>query len=454
MLRSRFPRLGWAILVSLFGSGAPASLHADDWPQWLGPQRDGVWRETGILEKFPPEGPRVLWRTAIGSGFAGPAVVGEHVYVMDRQGATLPKGAEAPPRNGGLAGSERIVCLHAPTGKLHWKHEYECPYTINYPSGPRTTPVVHQGKVYTLGSMGDLYCLDAATGKVQWSRHFVKDFNVKPPLWGWSASLLLEGDKVFALVGGEGSAVVAFHKDTGKEIWRALTVEEVGYAPPMLFEAAGKRQLLIWHTEAVNALDPQTGTLYWSIPYPEVPPVRPGITVSTPQKAGELLFFTSVHHGPLMLQLAADKPGARVLWKGKSNNVAKPDGLHCLMSSPVLQDGHIYGVCAFGELRCLKADTGERLWETYAATTGKKALFGNAFLVLQGKRFFIFNEKGDLILAKLTPQGYEELDRAHVLEPTLTSRGRDVVWSHPAFAQRCVYLRNDKEIICLSLAAG
>src|SRR5205823_709716 len=138
-------------------------------------------------------------------------------------------------------------------------------------------------------------------------------------------------------------------------------------------------------------------------------------------KVGDLLFFTSPHHGSLLLQLAADKPGARVLWKGKSNNVAKPEGLHSLMSTPIVKNGHVYGVCAFGELRCLKLDTGERLWETYAATTGKKTFFGTAFLVVQGDRFFIFNEKGDLIIAKLTPQGYEEIDRAHLLEPTLTS---------------------------------
>lgn len=449
------PLLGWAVLVPLLWSGAAGFVRAADWPQWLGPQRDGVWRETGILAKFPSGGPRVLWRTEIGGGFSGPAVVGEHVYITDRQGPKLPKGAEAPPRKDGLAGSERILCLSATTGKILWKHEYDCPYTIFYPSGPRTTPLVAQGKVYTLGSMGDLYCLDAATGQVHWSKHFVKDYNVKAPVWGWSAHLLLVGDNIISLVGGQGSAVVAFHKDTGKEAWRALTVEEIGYAPPMLIEAAGQSQVLIWHTEAVNALDPETGQIYWSVAFPaDVAPVRPAITVGTPRQAGDLLFVTSPHHGPLMLKLAADKPGASVVWKGKSNNLSKPDGLHCLMGTPVLKDGHIYGVCGFGELRCLKSDTGERLWETYAPTTGKKTFYGTAFLVPQEDRFFIFNETGDLILAKLTPTGYEEIDRTHLLEPTLTSRGRDVVWSHPAFAQRCVFVRNDQEIICVSLAAG
>jgi outer membrane protein assembly factor BamB len=431
----------------------PARALALDWPQWLGPRRDGVWRETGILDKFPSGGPRVLWRTPVGPGFTGPAVAGEHVYMLDRQGNPLPKGAETPGK-GGLSGSERVFCLNAADGKLAWKHEYDCTYKIYYPSGPRTTPVIQDGKVYTLGAMGDLYCLDAATGKVNWSRNFVKDYKATPPVWGWSAHLLVDGDKVISLVGGEGSAVVAFHKDTGKELWRALTIEEIGYAPPMIYEAAGKRQLIIWHSEAVNSLDPETGSVYWSIPFPaDGKPVRPAITIATPRKAGDLLFITSVHHGSLMLRLSSDKPGAAVVWQGRSNNVSKPDGLHTMMANPVLKEGYIYGICAFGELRCLEAATGKRLWESYSATTGKKTFYGTAFLVPHEDRFFVFNERGDLIIARLTPQGYEEIDRAHLLEPTLTSRGRDVVWSHPAFAHRCIFVRNDKEIICVSLAS-
>jgi outer membrane protein assembly factor BamB len=432
---------------------ALSSARADDWPQWQGPQCDGVWRETDILEKFPKDGPTVVWRAEIGGGFTGPAVAGGHVYVMDRQGTPLGKGVESPGKQG-LVSKERILCLKADTGKVVWQHEYNCVYKIYYPSGPRTTPVVHEGKVYTLGAMGDLHCLDAATGEVIWAKSLPRMYQVKPPVWGYAGHLLVEGGKVFSLVGGKDSAAVAFDKDTGKEIWRALTVEEIGYAPPMLFEAGGKRQLIIWHTEAVNSLDPDTGRLYWSEKFPANGQfVRPEITTATPRKLGDLLFFTSAHHGPFVLKLAADKPAATVLWQGKSDNVAAADGLHSLMSSPVVKDGHVYGVCAFGELRCLKADTGERLWETYAATTGKKALFANAFLIPHGERFFIFNEKGDLIIARLTPKGYEEIDRAHLLEPTLTSRGREVVWSHPAFANRCVYVRNDKEIICVSLAA-
>src|SRR5262245_13400979 len=235
---------------------------ADDWPRWQGPRGDGVWREAGILKKFPAGGPKVLWRREIGGGFTGPAIAGGKVYVMDRQGEQFAKGKEAPTK-AGLRGSERILCLDAADGKLLWKHEYVCLYTIRYARGPRTTPVVHGGKVYTLGAMGDLFCLDAAGGKVLWSKNLAKEYKTKPPVWGYAAHPLVDGDTLYTLAGGDGSAVVALDKDSGKERWRALTVEEVGYAPPVMIEAGGQRQLIVWHTEALNSLNPKTGEVLW-----------------------------------------------------------------------------------------------------------------------------------------------------------------------------------------------
>jgi outer membrane protein assembly factor BamB len=429
------------------------AARADDWPQWLGPRRDGVWRETGILTKFPSGGPKVLWRAALGPGYTGPAVQGGRVFVMDRQGAQPEKGAEGSGKNG-LPGRERVLCLDAKTGAAVWEHGYDCTYKISYASGPRCTPTVHQGKVYALGTMGDLHCLDAATGQLVWAKNFVREYRCRPPVWGWASHPLVDGDKVITLVGGAGSAVVAFHKDTGKELWRSLTIREVGYAPVVIVEAGGKRQLIAWHTEAVNSLDPETGNLYWSEKFPaEVAPVRPGITVPTPLQIGDRLYFTCCHHGSLLLELAKDRPAARVVWKGKSHNISKADTLNSLISTPAVKDGYVYGVCVFGELRCLDLQTGRRLWQTYADTCGKKTLFATAFLNRQGDQFFIFNDRGDLMIARLTPKGYEEVDRAHLLEPTLFARGRDVVWSQPAYANRCLFVRNDKEIICVALAA-
>jgi outer membrane protein assembly factor BamB len=423
-------------------------LLADDWPQWLGPKRDSVWRESGILEKFPASGPRIVWRTEIGGGYAGPAVAGGRVYVIDRQLETGTKNPADPFARGIIPGSERVLCLNEADGKLLWKHEYGCPYSVSYPAGPRATPLVSGGKVYTLGAEGNLCCLDARGGKLLWSRDFKKDYNAKTPLWGFSGNPLLDGKRLICLAAGEGTTVVALDKDTGSEIWHALTAKEPGYSSPMIYEAGGKRQLIILHPEAANSLDPGTGKVYWSEPYK----ARAGMTIPTPRLLGDELFFTTFYNGSLMVRLDHNKPAETPMWRTKKESEKDTTELNAVMCTPFLEDGYIYGVCSYGQLRCLKADTGERVWETFQATTGGEPVrWANAFIVKNGDRFFLFNEKGDLIIAKLSPRGYEEISRAHLLEPTGDAAGRSVVWTHPAFANRRVYVRNDKEIVCADL---
>jgi outer membrane protein assembly factor BamB len=432
---------------------------ADDWPQWLGPKRDGVWRETGIVKKLPADGPKVLWRTPIKGGYSGPAVAAGRVYVLDR---VLAEGSQNPEdpfnRKAIIPGSERVLCLDEKNGAILWKHEYDCPYQISYPAGPRTTPVVAGGKVYTLGAMGDLCCLDAAEGKVVWSKKLPKAYKAAVPLWGFAAHPLVDGDRLICLVGGKGSAAVAFDKDTGKEIWRALSAPEIGYAPPLLIEAGGKRQLIIWHPKAVNSLDPKTGAVYWTEPFPRRGQIKAGMTIPTPRFTGGLLLVSAFYNGAMMLKLDADQPSAKVLWQqgGRSEEPDDTEALHAVMATPFIKDGYIYGVCSYGELRCLKAGTGERVWMTRQPTGGKVLRWANAFLVENGDRFFLFNELGDLIIARLSPKRYEEISRAHILDPTNSMAGfggpRLVLWSHPAFADRCMFARNDNEIVCVSLA--
>lgn len=446
--------LRWILLIGATLLVPSARGFGADWPQWLGEDRDGVWRETGLLERFPPGGPRVVWRAPLGMGNSGPAVAKGRVYVMDRQPALGADGKPAPSENGKSPGKERLVCLNAADGKPVWEYAYDCPYSIAYRTGPRVTPLVRDGRVYTLGAMGDLYCLDTARGAVRWHKNLGTAYKAKPPVWGWAASPLLDGDLLYCLAGGEGSAVVALNKDTGAEVWKALTSEEICYSPPILLEAGGKRQLIVWLSDSINGLDPATGKAYWTLPYPpEGEPQRPAVSISQVRHSGDLLFVTSYYHGPLLLKLAADHPAASIVWKDKTVKATRPIGLHSLMSTPVIKDGYIYGVCANGELRCCDVKTGDQLWETYAAVAGKKADCGTAFLIPQGDRFVLFNDNGELILANLTPKGYAEIDRAQILEPVEASRGRQVVWAHPAFANRCVYARNNKEMVCVSLAA-
>jgi outer membrane protein assembly factor BamB len=421
-----------------------APVLADDWPQWMGPNRDSVWRETGIVDRFPKEGLTVKWRTPIAAGYSGPAVVGGKVFVTDyvRERGEV---ANSPDARNELQGHERVLCLDAATGSLIWKEQYRRPYRLSYAAGPRATPTVDNGKVYTLGAHGDLLCLDVERGAVIWRKDLEKEFKVETPLWGFCGHPLIDGDRLICLVGGPGSVVVAFDKHTGQEIWRALSAPEPGYCPPTMIEAGGTRQLLIWHPESINSLDPTTGELYWSHP------LEPAfaMSITAPRMAGNYLYASAIGFIAALFRLDESSPGAEVVWRGDAKT-----GVFCSNSTPIIDEGVIYGVgCRKGELCAVRLKTGKRLWETLSFTSGARpANQGTVFLVKHEDRYFLFNEQGDLILAKLTAEGHQELGRFHVLEPTNEAFGRDVVWSHPAFADRCVFARNDKEVVCVSLA--
>ena len=433
------------------------ALHADDWPQWLGPQRDGVWRESGIVGSFATNGLPIKWRVSINAGYVGPAVVGQRLFMVDRVAGKAPERKRGDRSLPSIPGNERVVCLDVQTGKTLWEHAYDAAYRISYPAGPRATPVVADDRVFTLGAMGDLLCLRATNGQVVWSRSFLKDYTLdNPPAWGWAAHPVLDGPRLICLVGGSNSVVVAFDKDTGTEIWRALSAEEIGYAPPMIYKVGNRRHLIIWHPEAVTGLDPATGKVLWSQPYPVGgKPQRPEVTIATPRWDGRRLFVTSFYQGALLMEPSDNPPGVQVVWNRRSTRHSEMnDGLHTTLGTPIIRDGYIYGVCGFGEFRCLDLATGDRKWESYALTGGEKGLFANAFMVEQAGRFWVWNDHGELILAKLQPGGLNELSRTKLLDPVEHTRGRDVLWCHPAFANRCAYMHNGKELICVSLAAG
>ena len=435
-------------LILSFGIGLSNTL-ADEWPQWLGPKRDGIWREAGIIKRFPENGPKTLWRVPIGGGYAGPAVAGGRVFVTDRQLSTGARNPSNPFERGHIPGTERILCLNEKTGEVLWSHQYDCAYSVSYPAGPRATPTVDGNRVYTLGAEGHLLCLNASTGEIIWKTDFREVYSAKTPVWGFAGHPLVDGPRLLCLAGGPGSVAVCLDKMTGREIWKTLSAREPGYSPPTIIHAGGTRQLIIWHPESINSLNPETGELYWTQPFR----VRSGLTVPTPRQLGNRLFITAFYNGPMMLELDPAKPAFTLAWKGNRNSEKNTDKLHSIMPTPFLEDGHIYGVCSYGQLRCLRADTGERIWEDLTATRGGKSVrWGNAFIVKHEDRFFLFNELGDLIIARMTPKGYRELDKTHLLEPTNQAAGRDVVWSHPAFASRNVYVRNDNEIIAVSMA--
>ena len=442
-----------ALLVMTFFSTA----RADDWPQWLGPRRDSIWREPGLATAIPAAGLPVKWRVPVAGGYSGPAVADGRVYVMDyvaREGELV----NGPNDRTLRAGTERLLCLDAATGRLLWKYEYDCPYSISYASGPRCTPTVADGRVYALGAEGNLACLDAATGRLLWSKDFKTLYAAPTPIWGFCGHPLVEGDLLVCLVGGPGSVAVAFDRVTGAERWKALTASESGYCPPTMIESAGVRQLVIWDADNLNALDPATGRVLWS------QPLKPmyGMSIMAPQVAdtprGQVLFASGIGRVAALYALAADAPAARLLWRGEPKSA-----VFCANATPFIAGDTLYGCdCDTGMLTAVALDDGRRLWETLEPTTGgeRRSKHGTAFLVRQAEgvagdpagttRTWIFSETGDLILARLSPEKYEELGRTRLLDPTNECFGREVVWSHPAFANGCILVRNDRELVCVS----
>lgn len=434
-------RSGLFILVGL--SFAVDSLPAEDWPQWRGVRRDGIWRAEGIIDSIPESGLEVKWRQPVGGGYSGPAVAEGLVYLTDYVRTS------GDPRNGPgtinqLQGTERVLCLNAESGEVVWKHEYDCPYRVSYPSGPRTTPTVDGDRVYTFGAEGHLLCLAAKTGEGIWSKQMRDIYQAKTPVWGFSAHPLILGDTLYCLVGGSGSVVVALNKLTGDEQWKALSASEPGYSPPTLIDAGGTQQLIIWDADKLNSLNPKNGELYWS------QPLKPdyAMSIMAPQKSGDFLFASGIGDVGALFKLNQEQPGAELIWRGTNRSA-----VYCANSTPFFADETIYGNdCRSGALIAVDAKDGHRLWQTFAPTTGERpAAHGTAFIVKHKEKFFLFNEQGDLMTANLTPAGYTETGRFHVLDPTNEAFGRKVVWTHPAFAQGCCFVRNDEEIVCVSL---
>lgn len=433
-------RLWFLVCVGLLFA---TRLLAEDWPQWMGPQRDNVWRESGIVEKFPEGGPKIAWRTPIAGGYAGPAVADGRVFVTDYMAeGTLGKDNFARQE---FSGNERVLCLDEATGKELWKHEYPVKYTISYPAGPRCTPAVDGNRVYTLGAEGNLFCFDVETGKVLWSKNLPEEYKTKTALWGYANHPLVDGNKLITVAGGEGSYLVAWDKTTGKELWRALTSTSQTYSPPSIIRAGGKRQLLIPMPDALASVDPETGRELWSEPYD----ATNGLVIMTPILWQNYVFLGGFDKRNLMVQLAIRKLPAEIAWKNVPKHAISPVNVQ-----PIVEGDTMYGFDQDGQLYGVALPDGDRLWNTPAPLGERPVRSGTAMIVRQGDRYWLFTENGDLIIARLSPKGYEEVDRAHVIEPTNEAWGHEVVWSMPAYANRHAFIRNDKEIISVDLAGN
>ncbi len=447
----------WTVLILADWASAQGT---SDWPKWMGPSGDAVWRETGILEQLPAEGPPVKWRVPIGGGYTGPSVAGGSVFVMDRT-AGPERDAEvlaALKKSGTLPGGERVLCLDQETGEIKWQHEYPCDYRISYPSGPRCTPNVDGDRVYTLGAMGDLKCLRVNDGSVIWEKRFSDVYTrdgkpLKPPVWGYASHPVIDGSRLIVPVGGEGSAVVALDKMTGEELWKNGTSSDIAYAPLVFFGEGDNRQLLFWHADGVDSFNPATGEQFWHHKFPEVQ-TQPGATTSimTPQIIGDLFFVSEYFSGSLLLRLKSCPPRVEELFRSATDDPRHKNDMNTLMTTPVIRDGLVYGVTGDGIFRCNRLENGEKVWENPTFMGDEPADFATVFMVENEGRYFSLDDQGKLSILRLTETGYEQSSQCQLIEATENARGRTVVWSHPAFANRCIFARNNREIICFDLA--
>jgi outer membrane protein assembly factor BamB len=381
------------------------------------------------MESFPPGGLKVAWRATVGRGWSSPVVAQGRAYVTDVE--------LKPP-----TASERVLCFDQVNGQPLWSHQY----AVNYPDwafspdagGPRATPIVRDGKLYTLGALGHLFCLDAASGFVVWEKSLAKEYGVKE-FTGITASPLIDEQLLILFICGTPDAcVVALDRNSGKEAWRALA-DSFTYSSPIVLTVGGRKQLIVWTQEAVTSLDPATGRTLWR----EQLRTPGDQAVSTPFFSDDRLLI-----GGLMLKLDRDKPAASVLWpeaRAASRRILSNT------STALVQGDYVFSAKTSGELVCLETGTGRQVWQNDTVTSLKNG--SSIHLTPNGDSVLLFTDQGNLIRARLSAKGYQELGRVPLLKPTHPFNGRNVVWPPPAYANRHVFARNDNELLCASLAA-
>jgi outer membrane protein assembly factor BamB len=387
-----------------------------DWPQFLGPTRDGRSPEQGLLRSFPKKGPGVVWEKEVGEGYSAPVVFGEQLFLFHRVGD-----------------KDVIDCLDAATSKSRWSTSYPTEYSDRFGKGdgPRSTPLAADKHVYALAADGRLHCLDRADGKKVWTRALHEDYRVLPSFFGVGTSPILEGENVVVNVGGKMAGVVAFHKDTGKEVWKSLD-DQASYSSPVAATLAGRRQLVFFTRTGLAILDPSDGKVRHQKRWRAR--INESVNAATPLVVGDEVFLsTSYDTGAVVLRVG--KESLEEVWSGD-------EALSAHFSTPVLHDGHLYGFHGRQEqgttFRCVEWKTGKVKWS--------KPGFGCGSLLLADGQLLVMSEGGELVLVEPTPAAYREKARAEVLSSPFRS--------HLVLANRRLYARDSKKLVCWDLSGA
>jgi len=407
-------------LLLVAAAGSMAAFGATDWPQLLGPTRDGIYMGNDLAQSWPADGPRVLWQKKVGQGFSGPAVASGKLILFHR-----------------LGDKETIEALDATTGKSGWSFDYPTSYRddFGFDEGPRATPAIAGGKVYTYGAEGALHCLDLASGKNLWTLEARAAFQAPKGFFGIACSPLVEGNAVVLMIGGRDQAgIVAFNKETGKVLWKA-TADEASYSSPTAAIVRGRRQLLCLTRSELVALEPVDGTITFRFPFK--PPMQASVSAATPLVMGDFVFISASYNTGAALLRVSDT-GAQKVWAGD-------DILSNHYATSVYRDGFLYGIHGRTDpgfepaaaLRCVELKSGKLQWEEPA--------FGAATLILASDQLLILTERGELIRATASPNGFKANARAQVLPSQ--------VRAYPALADGRFYARSKDKLVCVDLVA-
>ena len=396
----------WYLAGALLNAEA-ADHSTAEWAQWRGPNRDGISSETGFLKNWSREGPKILWKIPLGDGYSGISIAQGKAYTMFAEGD-----------------DEFVICLDESDGEEIWRFRSGAKFTEQRGDGPRSMPTVHGDSVFALGAEGKLYALDARDGTKLWAHNFVEEFDSKIPTWGFSSSPLIEGNLVLVEAGGkDGKSIVAFDKKNGDVVWTNHT-DEVGYSSPISIDFGGVRQIIFLTSKTLLSLAPENGQIYWKYPWPE------GINIATPIFIPDNKIFISASYdkGAVLLRMTADENGIGVeeVWK---NRVMKNH-----FNSSVLQGDYLYGFDN-AILTCIEVNTSEEQW--------RQRGFGKGSLLLADGYLIILGEGGKLALVEAIPSEYKEKARFQLFD--------DKCWTVPTLAGGKLYLRNQKEMVCLDL---
>jgi len=418
-------RLALRVIVSagaiVLAAGVAVMAGATDWPQWLGPDRNGVSKETGLLKSWPEGGPKLLWKaTGLGEAHATPSVAAGRVYGM------------------GLRGNDEVIwCLNDQSGKELWATKVADGITLGGNQGgygPRSTPTVDGNRLYALGVGGDLACLDSMTGKKIWQKSFTKEFGAEVPQWGFSESPLVDGNNVIGAPGGRNATVVAFNKATGDVVWKCVTPEgdHAHYTSAILANVNGQKQIIHFLSGGVVGISAADGKFLWRYDHP----ANKIATCPTPIYRDGFVFAASGYNtGGGQVKLTAGPTGTTATETYFTRNMTNHHGGYVLIGD------YVYGFDDRNRgLVCLDWKTGDMKWTN--PSVGKGSVTAADGMIVAR------SERGPIALVQASPDGYKELGRFDQPE-----RSNAPAWPHPVIANGKLYIRDMENLFCYDIKA-